>query len=375
MDVLPDALSLALTHQPGSHDVCRSVAALMPAMRARADALDRAAAFPGEDILALKDAGVLLAPFPAHAGGWGLGAADMAELLRLLGRGNLALGRLIEAHVNAAKLIALYGSERQIARAAADAAAGRMAALWVTDPAEEPLHTTDGHRLRGGKAFCSGAGHVCRVVATVTDPGGDVRLAYLGTEGSVATPLAQGTQGMRAAITGRVSFEGCRIGDQDWIGEPADYLREPHFSAGAWRTSAVTWGGMEALVEEAMRHLVARRRETDPHQCARMGRAWIAQETAGMWVRRAAHAAEAATAGAHGDEVVATVNFARLAVEAACLEVLQLVERSVGLAAFTQPSAIERIRRDLGTYLRQPAADEALTEAAAHVMRDRMGGR
>ena len=39
-----------------------------------------------------------------------------------------------------------------------------------------------------------------------------------------------------------------------------------------------------------------------------------------------------------------------------------------------QPSPIERVRRDLATYLRQPAADEVLTEAAAHVMRTQGGG-
>jgi hypothetical protein len=34
------------------------------------------------------------------------------------------------------------------------------------------------------------------------------------------------------------------------------------------------------------------------------------------------------------------------------------------LAAFLEANPVERIMRDLGTYLRQPAPDEALTEAA-----------
>jgi hypothetical protein len=44
---------------------------------------------------------------------------------------------------------------------------------------------------------------------------------------------------------------------------------------------------------------------------------------------------------------------------------MRLAQRSLGLAAFFQPSPIERLMRDLGTYLRQPAPDEALTEAAS----------
>jgi hypothetical protein len=43
---------------------------------------------------------------------------------------------------------------------------------------------------------------------------------------------------------------------------------------------------------------------------------------------------------------------------------MQHIQRSVGLSAFREGSAIERIGRDLQTYLRQPAPDEVLTEAA-----------
>jgi hypothetical protein len=51
-------------------------------------------------------------------------------------------------------------------------------------------------------------------------------------------------------------------------------------------------------------------------------------------------------------------------VETACLDAMRLVQRSLGLSAFRQGSPVERICRDLSTYLRQPAADEVLTESA-----------
>jgi hypothetical protein len=45
------------------------------------------------------------------------------------------------------------------------------------------------------------------------------------------------------------------------------------------------------------------------------------------------------------------------------------------LSAFRQGHDIERICRDLGTYLRQPAPDEVLTEGAAWFARDLPGYR
>ena len=334
---------------------------------------------PAADFSHLAAEGLLLSPFPGRVGGLGLGSESGATqplsfLLRLLGRGNLAIGRLFEAHVNAVALLARFGHPSLLERAAEDAAEGRLLALWVTDPRTNQLRASRDGILHGGKAFCSGAGYAGRAVVTALTPEGDIRLAYVSTLTARAERLDGNMHGMRAAVTGRVSFEGCPIAEQDWIGAPGDYLREPDFSAGAWRTSAVTCGGLEALTDHAMRPLVARGRAADPHQQARMGRLWIAQETALLWLDRAAAASDTQfSPDQDASEIVATVNFARIAIETACLEAMTLVERSVGLAAFLQPEPIERIRRDLATYLRQPAADDVLTEAAAHIFRTRMG--
>ncbi len=54
-----------------------------------------------------------------------------------------------------------------------------------------------------------------------------------------------------------------------------------------------------------------------------------------------------------------------LAVERAGLDLMQLAQRSIGLQSFMRPNPIERVSRDLATYLRQPAPDRALTSAAA----------
>ncbi len=56
------------------------------------------------------------------------------------------------------------------------------------------------------------------------------------------------------------------------------------------------------------------------------------------------------------------------------MDALQCVQRSLGLAAFMHGNPVERLGRDLATYLRQPAPDEALDEAAAYFMTHQMPG-
>ncbi len=330
------------------------VAELVPWMQARAEAADRDAAFPAEEVSALGRAGALSPPLPVA----GLGSADdLATLLILVGQGNLSVGRILEAHVNAQHLIARYGERR---------VDGRLYGLWVTDPPRDGLRMRRaGGRilLSGRKQFCSGAGHVSGAVVTAADEDGTTRMLVvpLGI-GEVTHPLPSPLAGMRAAVTGAVDFSGCWVGADSVLGGPGDYLREPDFSAGAWRGSAVALGGLIALIDHAIAGLRESGRLDSPHTQARMGQAIIARETSRMWVMTAARTAEDPQADA--GHQVATVGLARIAVETACLEAMQLVQRSLGLSSFRQGSPVERICRDLSTYLRQPAPDEVLTESA-----------
>ena len=91
----------------------------------------------------------------------------------------------------------------------------------------------------------------------------------------------------------------------------------------------------------------------------------LAAETAELWVLRAASLAE--DPSSEPAAVDAYVNLARLAVERAALEVIGLAERGLGLSALTRPNPVERVIRDLSTYLRQPFPDGALEDAAGYV--------
>lgn len=347
------------------------LAQLVPGMQQRALQYDRAADFPAEDLNLLRSLGALAAPLPAELGGsgWGTqpaGAAGLMQALRLLGQGNLSVGRLYEAHVNALRLVMRFGSPDQVSASARDARDGHLFGLWVTDAPGAPLRLCEDRVLRGSKAPCSGAGYATRALVTAQLPSGGSHMLIVRTPGRECIDrTGWDTHGMRAACNGLVRLDG--IIPTAIIGAAGDYLRQPDFSAGAWRSSAVTLGGMEALIAEMRRQLVQRERDGDAYQLARVGKALIAQETARFWVGRAAMFGE--SHGGNANDVANTVNLARIAVEMACLDILRIAQRALGLAAFRQGELSELLLRDLATYLRQPAPDETLAVAAAHFMR------
>ncbi len=348
-------------------DLLDRLKALVPVLQEGAGALDAGASFPREEFAALRAAGLLTASLPEEAGGAGLGigsagAAALLQTLALLGEGNLAVARLYEAHVNALQLAFRYGDATLKEHVAADAQAGHLFGLWVTDPPDGGLSVRAG-RLAGGKLFCSGAGEASRALVTA-ETGNGVQMLIVDVTAARSESSRLRLAGMRAAVTGAVIFDGIAFAPWQQLGAPGDYLREPVFSAGAWRAAAAALGGLTALVKLHRDELTARGRAEHPAQAARFGEALIARETARLWLGQAAQRAclEDRPAG----EIVAYVNLARLAVESACLDALRLMQRSLGLGAFAIGHPAERVARDLAVFLRQPAPDEVLATAAAH---------
>jgi alkylation response protein AidB-like acyl-CoA dehydrogenase len=366
---IPDRSMSILAPAIGPDTVVNRVRSLVPWIQQRADQLDAAGLFPTDEIAALRDAGALRLPLPIETAGHANERADrLGGVLTNIGRANLAIGRVVEAHVNARHLIARYGSSAQRARAADDVANGHLFALWVTDQPANALRMTtvcDRIRLEGGKMFCSAAGHATRVLVTAMDDNGDNLMVVLPLGvGECVTSLESQLQGVRAAVTGAVDFSGCTIGSDALLGGAGDYLREPDFSAGAWRGSAVAFGGLRSLIDLAKTQLEESCRVDNPHQLHRLGVAMIACESSRLWVREAARIAENPLVDP--GYAVAYVGLGRIAVESACLDAMRLVQRSLGLSAFRSGNPVERICRDLATYLRQPAPDQVLTEAAVY---------
>lgn len=339
--------------------------------RMRAAELDRADGLPpAEDIDDFARIGLLAAPLPREMGGFGWGtepdgALPLYEALRLVGRISLPLGRLYEGHVNAVRLATHHADAAGRSAIVAAVRDGQLFGVWNTESPEVSLRIGN-DRLRGGKVLCSGLGLVRRALVTA-------RRAEAGPQQMLLVPLdplsdranlsAWTVTGMCASATGRIDLDGIALSECLILGGDDDYQAQPDFSGGAWRFLAVHLGGIEAVVEELRAHLLSTGRGEDPHQAARLGTALTLAETARLWTRSACCLAERPESDP--EHVVAYVNLARGAVERAALEVMELAQRSVGLQAFLRPHPLERIVRDLATYLRQPAPDRALTAGAA----------
>lgn len=338
---------------------------------AQAAAGDCDGAVPSRDIAALADAGLLHAPLPAAFGGQGLGSAPgtamaLRDVLRVIGGGALSLGRLYEGHVNAVLLVTHYGTAPQVQTLRAEADAGRLSAVWNAQGGDG-LQLVDG-RLLGGKIHCSGAGMVRRPLLTATGPDGVVMLLPDVTAAridlAVWTPL-----GMRASLTGSADFTGIGVAPGDIVGSPGDYYRAPLFSGGAWRVLAVQLGALERLLALYRAEMAQRGRGEDPVQRARFGAAVAEVETARLWTARAARIVEDPQLTA--DEIDAFVNLARHSFERAALALIGHLQRGIGLGTMLRPSPIERIIRDLTTYLRQPFLDASLDAAARWALAER----
>src|ERR1700722_5796362 len=338
---------------------------------ARAGDYDEDGAYPADDVAVLHEGSLLTAVLPVNNGGAGLSGVPLSEALQSIGSGSLPLGRLFEGHINALQLVLRYGERQQVDLVAAEARAGKLFGVWNTDDANDLrlIQRRGRYHLVGRKILASGAGHIERPLVTATDEDGRRLMVLPKLRPSDRADLSGWTaQGMRASATGAVDFTGIEIDSVEILGRAGDYERQPWFSGGAWRFAAVQLGGMERLFDLFCRHLQETNRGRDPHQAARLGESAMAVETARLWVAQAASLTEAPLDSRAPEQLVAYVNLARLAVEAAALDLMQLVQRSVGLRAFLRPNPIERISRDLATYLRQPGPDRALTDAAAWIL-------
>jgi alkylation response protein AidB-like acyl-CoA dehydrogenase len=338
---------------------------------ANADLYDEDGAYPSAEVMRLHEAGLLTAPLPHEFGGGALSGSELCAVLRQIGSGSLPVGRLFEGHVNALDLVLRYGRREQVALVAREAHEGKMFGVWNTDDQKglRLIGERGRNRLEGRKILASGAGHIERPIVTASDGDGRRMIVMPRLRLGERADLSRWTaQGMRASATGAVDFSGLPIDPIEIVGGDGDYERQPAFSGGAWRFAAVHLGGMERLFDLLRAHLRSTGRGGDPHQAARLGQAAIAVETGRLWVERAASVAQSPTEATETDRIVAYVNLARLAVERAGLDLMELAHRSVGLEGFIRTNPIERITRDLATYLRQPGPDRALTSAAAWVL-------
>ena len=339
----------------------------------RANRCDADAAFPARDVAVLEQIGLLRAFAPPELGGQAFFdrrayVEALFDCLRLVGRANLSLGRIFEGHMNATLLIDRYGDGTARAQLKAALTGGKLFGVWNTEPPPGVTleNTQEGWRLTGAKSYATGAGHLDFAVITARLPDGSKQMlvAPVGDQRDRAHPESWKVSGMRATVSGTHDFSGLELDARCLLGGPGDYEREPMFTSGAWRFTAVQLGGIEALVQKLRDHLIQGPARQDPIHRARFARAVVSARTAFQWVREAARRAELNPAPSAAPFVLMT----RGVVEDAAFEVIEAVQRSVGTRAFFSGEPIDRMVRDLQLYLRQPVPDQARDRAAAAML-------
>lgn len=329
-----------------------------------AAARDRPGGHLAAEIALLADCGALADALP---GSWSDSPPAVAAVLHALGRASLPVGRLYEGHVNAVQLVTLYGSPSLRHRMAETVAGHGLLGVWGADscPPVTVEKTDDGYRLSGAKSFCSGLGIVQLAVITATTDAGPRLFAVDVRDAARAAPDSWSMSGMRATVSGDFDFTGMVLPADAAVGGPGDYYLEPWFLGGMYRMCAVQAGGIEALLMALVAHVRQRRHDGDPIQQFRIGQIAVEVATARAVTE---NLAAAIAQGRDPAAIARQAVLARDAVETCAARALAMAERSGGTSAHREGSDLDRIRRDLGLYLRQAAVDARLVNAGAQLL-------
>ncbi len=333
--------------------------------------------FPEQEFAWLREADLLGITLPGQPLSFERSVtAQQLHLLKLVGRGNLSVGRIYEGHINALLLIHLFGTVAQRERWYADAQHGQhLFGVWNTQAHDGVSIVAQGNGryvLQGAKTFCSGARHVTRpiVPGKLINEQGQERGWQMGIVPLDEHPEAPDDPsfwkplGMHASVSHKIDFSGIELTEDNLLGQTDDYHRQPYFSGGAIRFAAVHLGGAEAIFDATRTYLQQLHRTDDPYQRMRLGEMAILIETGNRWIEQAGQQADGA---ASPEQMINYANMTRSVIERIGLEVMQLSERCVGARGLLHPQPFARLHADLTTYLRQPAPDIALAQVGQYV--------
>ncbi len=307
------------------------------------------------DLAELLAAGALELPLPG-----GGRTAQRWRQLADLGRRDLALAKIAEAHADADAIRVELGAGR--------IPPGELWAVWAAEApgaavrAAPDGQATGGWRVSGRKAWCSGAALCTHALITATaDDGPRLMAVDLRADGVAPQSPTWAGPGMQRAGTVEVVLADAPAAA---LGEPGAYLSRPGFWHGAIGIAAVWLGGAGALAEA----LLARGRadRLDAHGLAHLGA--VDAALAAAWALLD-HVAAGIDADPAADRRVDALR-ARAVAEAAALTVLDRTGRALGPAPFATDPRYAWAAADLPVYLRQSHAERDLAQLGAAVAAD-----
>lgn len=288
-----------------------------------------------------------------------------------VGKADLSVGRIYEGHVNALLLIDLYGTSAQREHYFREAEEGKLFGVWNTETPEEQLKindfTIDGyHILEGSKTFCSGALNIDRPIVTArTAKGVQMLILDLDINHNLEEDWSQWDPiGMKPSVSCRIDFTTFQINKTNFLGKLNDYYKEPMFTWGAVRFSAVQLGGAQKIAEIMLRHLQVTKRSDDPYQKMRIGKIGVLMQTGKLWMEQAGKI-ESSLNYDHNQKIN-FANMMRTLTLQICEETIALAEKAVGIQGILKNHPLERPVRDLRVYLKQAGPDYALTQVGSY---------
>lgn len=280
------------------------------------------------------------APPPLSGGG---NTPERHRFLFELGRRDLSLARLAEAHWDAIAILAEGGREP---------VPGAIYGVWAAEVSGKPL-TLTGNVLSGSKPFCSGAGLIDRALVTVAQPTHrlvdvDVRDDRLAFDSS-----SWHTHAFAHTNTSTVTFNNVPVSDENVVGAESFYLTRPGFWHGACGPACCWAGGAAGLVDWAMQQS-----RNDLHTFAHLG-----AMRSSVWCLEAL----LNVAGHEIDDDPANVRAAqaralalRHLVEMHSTDILRRLARAYGPHPLAFNEAVANRYQELDLYLRQSHAERDL---------------
>ena len=198
-----------------------------------AEEWDRDHVFPVDTVRAMGDLGLFGLPFPEEYGGSGSDFTTLCIAIEELGRVDQSMGITLEAGVGlGAAPIFNFGSEEQKQRWLPDLCAGRaLAGFGLTEPdagsdagaTRTRADLRDGEWvIDGAKAFITNSGTAITSLVTVTARTGPGEISAVivpaGTPGFHVEPPYR-KMGWHASDTHGLRFEGCRVPEDNLLGE------------------------------------------------------------------------------------------------------------------------------------------------------------
>nr|WP_067563196.1 acyl-CoA dehydrogenase [Nocardia acidivorans] len=295
----------------------------------------------------LSNAGRLLLPVP----GQGATPRRFRELAQLSAE-DTVLGRLAEAHADAAAILAELSGPAP--------GSGQLWGVWAAEPPEPVLRardTSSGWVLDGRKLWCSGA-NLCTHALVTARAGAERRLFAVRLTQSAVRPVPSSWHavGMRESDSGAVDFEGAQA---TAVGGPDAYLDRPGFWHGAIGVAAC-WYGSACQVARPLYERAAKGR-ADEHALAHLGAVATALHGAGLGLSAAAGEIDADPAG---DMVTARIRArtVRALVEDAVTTTVDRVGRALGAGPLCADAEHARRVADLTVYVRQSHAEVDLAD-------------